>query len=131
VISISKKFRFSASHKLDGLPPGHKCSRLHGHNYEVVITLAGETDGAGMVLDYGELKLFSDYLDRTFDHRHLGSGALYDATGALVAEPVCNYQTTAENLAAALLDTAMAMFGELVQSVTVKETENTDAIARA
>lgn len=130
MISISKRFRFSASHQLAGLPEGHKCSRLHGHDYEVFITLEGVPDGTGMVLDYGELRPFADFLDTVFDHRHLGPTALYDASGALVASPVCDYQPTAENLAAALLGVARDMFPGLVTSVKVTETENTDAVAR-
>ncbi|MEV6984031.1 6-carboxytetrahydropterin synthase [Sphaerisporangium sp. NPDC051017] len=28
---------FDASHRLDGLPPGHQCGRLHGHSYRVIL----------------------------------------------------------------------------------------------
>ena len=39
---IMKEFHFSASHQLDHLPAEHQCARLHGHNYIVVVELAGE-----------------------------------------------------------------------------------------
>jgi 6-pyruvoyltetrahydropterin/6-carboxytetrahydropterin synthase len=56
VYRISKCFRFSASHRLSGLPAGHKCGRLHGHNYEVWFVLQSERlDPVGMVRDYGDL----------------------------------------------------------------------------
>ena len=32
---IKKRFSFSAAHRLLDLPAGHKCGRLHGHNYIV------------------------------------------------------------------------------------------------
>ena len=69
---ISKRFKFSASHALFRLPDGHKCRRLHGHNYVVEVVLQGEAlDTHGFVRDYGELDPFKQWLDATFDHRHL------------------------------------------------------------
>lgn len=70
--SISKEFEFSASHVLNGLPDGHQCGRLHGHNYRVRVELvAGGLDARGFVLDYGDLAGFKRWLDDTVDHRHL------------------------------------------------------------
>lgn len=70
--SISKEFHFSAAHHLTGLPPEHQCSRVHGHNYVVVVDLyAGTLDGPGFVLDYGELAPFGRLLDERYDHRDL------------------------------------------------------------
>ena len=43
---ITKEFHFSASHQLKDLPDDHPCARMHGHNYVVVIELAGEGLGA-------------------------------------------------------------------------------------
>lgn len=71
---ISKEFHFSASHQLDALPEGHKCGRLHGHNYVVELELEAEEDGldkAGFVRDYGDLSVFGSWLEREVDHRHL------------------------------------------------------------
>lgn len=69
---ISKRFAFGASHAIFSLPDGHKCRRLHGHNYVVVVVLQGEElDTYGFVRDYGELDKFKNWLDVVFDHRHL------------------------------------------------------------
>jgi 6-pyruvoyltetrahydropterin/6-carboxytetrahydropterin synthase len=69
---ISKDFAFSASHVLEGLPEGHQCGRLHGHNYVVRVTLESDVlDGHGFVVDYGDLKPFGAWLDAMCDHRHL------------------------------------------------------------
>jgi len=69
---ISKEFHFSASHIIEGLPEGHQCGRLHGHNYVVTLVLAGDVlDEHGFVVDYGELSPFKEWLDNTLDHRHL------------------------------------------------------------
>lgn len=69
---ISKDFTFSASHVLDGLPEGHQCGRLHGHNYVVRATLTSSSLNAhGFVFDYGDLAPFGQWLDKHLDHRHL------------------------------------------------------------
>ena len=70
--TISKDFEFSASHQLNGLAEGHKCGRVHGHNYTVRVTLEGDRlDEHGFILDYGELAPFGRWLDEHLDHRHL------------------------------------------------------------
>lgn len=70
--TITKRFDFSASHVLHGLPDGHPCGRLHGHNYAVEVELSSdELTEAGFVVDYGELSAFRRYIDDELDHRHL------------------------------------------------------------
>ncbi|MDK9708083.1 MAG: 6-pyruvoyl tetrahydropterin synthase family protein [Desulforhopalus sp.] len=70
--TINKEFAFSASHQLLGLPDGHPCARLHGHNYTVQVELqASELNAYGFVRDYRELVAFKDYLEEEIDHRHL------------------------------------------------------------
>lgn len=83
---ISKDFQFSASHQLHGLREGHPCGRVHGHNYVIRLTLAGEEiDERGFLLDYNDMKPFGAWLDDTIDHRHLND--------------VLEIQPTAENMA--------------------------------
>lgn len=70
---IGKRFDFSASHVLEGLPEDHQCARLHGHNYTVEVELEAEhTDPeVGFIFDYGELKPIKEWIDGRLDHRHL------------------------------------------------------------
>jgi 6-pyruvoyltetrahydropterin/6-carboxytetrahydropterin synthase len=85
---ITKDFHLSYSHQLTGLPDGHPCGRVHGHNAVVRVTLTAEgLDAHGFVLDYGDLKPLSTWLDETLDHRHLNEVLPY------------NVNPTAENLA--------------------------------
>lgn len=111
---IRKSFEFSASHRLEGLPPEHPCSRLHGHNYSVALELSGELDEVGFVLDYRALDGFKAMLNERLDHRHLND-----------VFPSMN--PTAENLARALCDEARKMFGPAVSMVAVSETPRTVA----
>jgi 6-pyruvoyltetrahydropterin/6-carboxytetrahydropterin synthase len=84
---ISKSFEFSASHVLDGLPEGHQCGRLHGHNYGVEVELEGaELDPTGFVLDYGELKPVKAWIDSTLDHRHLNDVVDFQPSAERLAE---------------------------------------------
>ena len=72
MFSISKDFAFSASHKLDGLAEDHPCSRLHGHNYIVRLTIRSEDlNPVGFVYDYRNLDKFKQWIDDVVDHKDL------------------------------------------------------------
>ena len=109
--SITKEFTFSASHILLGLAAGHQCGRLHGHNYTVTLELTGPLNEDGMVMDYGDLSDFDEWVKDTLDHRHLNDG--------MVSNP------TAENLAHYIMSNAP--LDDLVVAVTVCETPKTTA----
>jgi 6-pyruvoyltetrahydropterin/6-carboxytetrahydropterin synthase len=111
---IFKEFHFSASHQLSGLPDGHPCARLHGHNYVVEVELQSETlNQVGFVRDYLELAAFKSYVDDNLDHRHLN-----DVLG--------DDQVTAELLARHFFDWCKQRWPE-VSAVRVKETPKTTA----
>jgi 6-pyruvoyltetrahydropterin/6-carboxytetrahydropterin synthase len=61
---------FSAAHHLrDYEGP---CSRMHGHNYRMEITVAGPQPlQNGMLLDFGQLKAICDEVLDELDHRCL------------------------------------------------------------
>ena len=101
MFEISKTFTFCAGHRLSGLPDSHKCARVHGHSYtvEVRVTAAGLAAPPGWITDYGNLAPFGTWLDRHWDHRWLGAGALTDDDGG-TTEPVFDGNPTAELLAA-------------------------------
>ena len=72
-IRITKKFRFEAAHALYGYDG--KCKNIHGHNYNLFVTIIGSPvkDDSnvkyGMVMDFGDLKKIvkSEIVDK-FDH---------------------------------------------------------------
>ncbi|GAA4225798.1 6-carboxytetrahydropterin synthase QueD [Actinomadura meridiana] len=111
---ISKEFQFSASHRLDGLPEGHQCGRLHGHNYVVKVELAAAErglDAVGFVRDYGELSVFKRWLDDEIDHRHLN-------------DVMAGRNPTAENLAYWMYERWLPLFPEL-SAILLSETPKT------
>lgn len=68
-MEIFKKFTFDAAHYLPNAPEGHKCGRMHGHTYVVIIHVSGEIDPSmGWVLDFADIKKAFAPLLETFDH---------------------------------------------------------------
>lgn len=109
---IRKSFQFSASHQLQGLPADHPCTRLHGHNYEVIVELASPTlNSTGFVRDYRELSELKSYIDNSLDHQHLN-------------EVLGDDNTTAERIAKHLYTWSKARWPE-VSAVSVSETPKT------
>ncbi|WP_028583136.1 6-pyruvoyl trahydropterin synthase family protein [Desulfogranum mediterraneum] len=80
MLSISKEFRFDAAHRLcrPELSPEEnqalygKCASLHGHSYTLQLTVSGELDASGMIINFTELKQLGKalILDR-YDHANL------------------------------------------------------------
>lgn len=72
-IRISKEFKFEMAHALpgyDGL-----CKNIHGHSYELIVTVAGRpindanNPKNGMVMDFGQLKkIVRENIVDKFDH---------------------------------------------------------------
>lgn len=48
------------------------CEELHGHNYRIVVTYAGqELDRYGMLVDFGDIKRALNIVLDTLDHKYL------------------------------------------------------------
>jgi len=72
-IRISKEFSFEMAHALDGYDG--LCRNVHGHSYQLTVTISGEpiTDNSspkyGMVMDFGDLKkIVHNSIVNIFDH---------------------------------------------------------------
>jgi len=71
-MEIYKAFHIEAAHKLPNVPAGHKCSRLHGHSFQVQIHVSGPVDArTGWIMDFAELKAAFAPLFETLDHHYL------------------------------------------------------------
>lgn len=69
---ICKVYKFSASHQLPHVPDGHKCKRLHGHNYKIEIEVRGEINfNLGWVVDFAEIDDNMKPIIEKLDHFHL------------------------------------------------------------
>jgi 6-pyruvoyltetrahydropterin/6-carboxytetrahydropterin synthase len=111
VIRITREFRFETAHALKGYDG--PCSNVHGHSYELAVTVTGlpvsDTDSpkSGMVMDFGDLKhLIQSNIIDPLDHALILDSSLRGIIPA--SEPFTNvvfvnFQPTSENL---LLDFA-------------------------
>ena len=69
---IYKEFSFEAAHRLPNVSNDHKCARLHGHSFQVKITVLGEIgENSGWVIDYDEIKKAFEPIHKELDHYYL------------------------------------------------------------
>jgi len=118
MFEISVRSHFSAAHRL----VGHEgaCARLHGHNWEVEVFVAGERlNSIGILVDFRHVKDALQEAMGTLDHRDLN--ALPELGSA---------NPTSENLARYLFEALSARLdgpGSRVARVRVSETPGTSA----
>jgi 6-pyruvoyltetrahydropterin/6-carboxytetrahydropterin synthase len=71
-VELTREFTFEAAHRLPNVPSTHKCSRMHGHSYRAVVTVAGPIDpAAGWLIDFGELDAICRPVREQLDHHVL------------------------------------------------------------
>lgn len=127
LIRITKEFKFEMAHALKGYDG--PCRNIHGHSYELKVTIAGHpiTDEnnpkLGMVMDFGDLKkIVRKVIVDEFDHTLVLYNKMPDA---LIAELKGNferillldYQPTSELM---IVDFANRIRAELPEDVELK-----------
>jgi 6-pyruvoyltetrahydropterin/6-carboxytetrahydropterin synthase len=87
VVEIEKSFRFEAAHRLPKVPADHKCARLHGHSFRVVVRVRGPIDAdKGWLVDFADLEAAWRPLYEQLDHRCLNDvEGLENPTSELLA----------------------------------------------
>jgi 6-pyruvoyltetrahydropterin/6-carboxytetrahydropterin synthase len=114
MITVTRKFEVCIAHWLKDHPG--KCKDLHGHNFQVEVTVTGNLNKNGMIVDFSELKgIVQNVLDE-IDHKCLNTRF-----------PMMNDQPTAEKvvdwLACALIQKLLPLNISLVL-VRLYETSN-------
>jgi len=67
---ITIKRSFSAAHRLKDI--GGKCEELHGHNFNVEVSVAAETlNSEDLLIDFRVLKRWTDEVLERLDHKYL------------------------------------------------------------
>ncbi|MFB3908730.1 MAG: 6-pyruvoyl tetrahydropterin synthase family protein [Candidatus Eisenbacteria bacterium] len=130
--TVTRKHSFSYGHRLREHPGN--CSRLHGHNGVLFVTVGSDAlDGGGMVVDFHEIKrTVARWVDDTLDHRLVLQRG--DPAAALLQEAgeeirVVDFEPTAENLARHVYE-ALTALGLPVREIVFEETENCRACYR-
>jgi 6-pyruvoyltetrahydropterin/6-carboxytetrahydropterin synthase len=60
---VWRRYRFEAAHRLPNVPAGHKCARMHGHGFDVILH-------ASVARDARELGIDDAHLDRCWAPIH-------------------------------------------------------------
>lgn len=107
-IRVTKEFRFEAAHALTGYDG--VCKNIHGHSYELSVTLTGnpihhkDSPKNGMVIDFNDIKKIvkKDIIDH-FDHALILRSDFKKTELSELGEPFGNiilvdYQPTIENI---------------------------------
>lgn len=97
-VRVCRRFFFDSAHQLFDYIG--KCSRLHGHNYELEVEVSGIRQPNGIVIDFGDLKdIVNANVVKLLDHQNL-----------------CDFlkiNTTAENLAVTIFRVLDLRFSEV------------------
>ena len=84
--TICKQYNFSAAHFLTGVDSTHPCSRMHGHNYIIEISVEGDVNSkTGFVIDFHDLDAIVKPFIAALDHRVLND-LIPNPTAELIAE---------------------------------------------
>jgi 6-pyruvoyltetrahydropterin/6-carboxytetrahydropterin synthase len=71
-MDIFRIFHLQCARRLPALPHTHPCSRLHGHSFEVQLTVSGDIDPVlGWVLDFADIEAAWHPIHAALDHRYL------------------------------------------------------------
>lgn len=107
-ILVTKTFTFDSAHQLLGHEG--KCANVHGHTYQLEVTIKGPVNNVpgasdeGFVMDFADLKqVVKTIIIDHFDHAFIAKGdepvvEVLKQTGSKVVE--LGFRTTAERLAA-------------------------------
>lgn len=80
---VTREFTFDAAHHLDNYHG--KCERMHGHTYRLQVTVKGEIQNNGMVVDFVLLKkVVNRYVISKLDHQLLNEVVKNPSTERLV-----------------------------------------------
>ena len=122
-IGEDNPIRISTGHRI--LHHDGKCSRPHGHNYEITVEVTGRLSEEGWVVDKGDV---TDVIDE-WDHMFLvqtGDPLIeaFETSGDGDSLVVLNHPPTAEVMSVILEERMLEAFPDTVSdvSVTVRET---------
>lgn len=111
-VYVTRKFAFSAAHRYwrpewsaeENARVFGSLTVVHGHNYELDVTLAGPVDPVtGMVIDLSELKrMVHEVVISRFDHADLSADPMFAAAGQIA---------TTENLVRAIWELLATKIG--------------------
>ncbi|WP_336365139.1 6-pyruvoyl trahydropterin synthase family protein [Halalkalicoccus salilacus] len=127
-VGRGRPIRISAGHRIQH--HNGKCSRPHGHNYEITVAIQGELTGEGWVVDKGDVTSIID----EWDHRFLLEAGdplveAFEASGDGDAVVVLEHPPTAEVMGVVLEQRLLADLPNNVSDVSVEVAETGELCA--
>lgn len=81
---------FAAAHQLKMV--GTKCENLHGHNWKIEVFVKGKKlNEAGVLIDFGELKVLVSQIINRLDHKFLNEIGIFNDTMQPSSENIALY----------------------------------------
>jgi 6-pyruvoyltetrahydropterin/6-carboxytetrahydropterin synthase len=68
---VWRRYVFQSAHQLPHVPAGHKCGRMHGHGFEVIVHANKNLGGADLSIDYDHLDALWAPLNEQVNYRCL------------------------------------------------------------
>jgi 6-pyruvoyltetrahydropterin/6-carboxytetrahydropterin synthase len=137
MISITKIFRFEAAHAIHGYPGS--CKNIHGHSYELQVTVkasqwdGGYVNGLGIIIDFKDLKaIVQAEVVNKLDHKLILSRSYLNQSNSfpkLDELVVFDVEPTAENLLIFARDLIINALPDHVQLQSLKLWETRDSYA--
>jgi len=131
--TVTKKFKIQAAHFLPDYKG--KCAHMHGHQWDISISVSGPINSEGFVIDFSDLKrLIVTPLEDMFDHKILNDCCPFKPMEKGDDKYWRQVSPTAENLAEFILEFSVVQLAKYldlwVSEVSVAETEDNIATVR-
>ncbi len=86
-----RRYSLQSAHRLPNVPPGHKCGRVHGHGFEVILHANLDLGSCAMGVDYDALDALWSPIHSDLDHTFLNDiPGLENPTSELIASWLWN-----------------------------------------
>ena len=136
MLQITKIFRFEMAHAIHGY--NGKCKDIHGHSYELHVTVSPTHDhenflpATGLIIDFKELKhLVQEGLIKHLDHKLVLSGEYIKTHSVPEADNLqqWEYEPSAENILIYAQRRLSGKLPEHIRLVSLKLFETNDSYA--
>lgn len=89
MIEVTREFVFDSAHHLHNYRG--MCANLHGHTYRLQVTVGGEPDADGMIVDFGTLKeIVNSVVIDKLDHKYLNDILPFNPTAENMVKWIFN-----------------------------------------
>lgn len=136
MIQLTKVFHFETAHAIHGY--NGQCKNIHGHSYELHVTIAGNEQGdeylpaPGFLFDFKDIKKAGAEIVETLDHKVVLSKAYMAAHPEMQQHEnlvVWEFEPTAENILLYARKVFNKTLPEHIRPVRIKLFETNDSYA--